>query len=116
MYKDWEDSIDVERACEVSQALQRTVRVTAHDVPATAYVEGDEDGHYVEYDYSTDGIDWQEEYTSSPDFYTPLELLGEFAKLLKDDRVRAIIGEGKAQLLSENCEGWESDYFEVIEE
>ena len=94
----------------ISQTLSKSTMVTTQDYNPE-YVE--EDGHtYANTEYT----DWLRAFDDS-DCYTALELIEEFKKWL----IEALPDlEGKklrrAKHLIEECEGWQSDECEIMEE
>ncbi len=116
---------DFEITC--SQSLSKTVTVTTNNyIPGASGVdyEPDDEGGCCAVGWQdpddTSDTNWAEEYHDN-DYHTPLQLIGLFAKYLKEEiehsSIDTPIRNPKAmQKLLEECEGWSDDETEYIEE
>lgn len=116
---------DFEITC--SQTLSKTVTVTTNNyIPGDSgvdYERDDEGGYYASGwhdDPDTSDTNWAEEYHDN-DYHTPLQLIGLFAKYLREEieysYIDTPIRNPKAmQRLLEECEGWCEDDTEYIKE
>lgn len=109
----WNQSEPPEREFDVtiSQTLSRSVAIATSDyIPEV----DEEDGRTYP---NTEDTDWKRAYQDAS--YTPLALIAKFKELmeiaLKNDRVPKNLQHTYKHLIME-CEGWEEDDYEVIEE
>ena len=109
----WNQSEPPEREFDVtiSQTLSRSVAIATSDyIPEV----DEEDGRTYP---NTEYTDWKRAYQDAS--YTPLALIAKFKELmeiaLKNDRVPKNLQHTYKHLIME-CEGWEEDDYEVIEE
>lgn len=109
----WNQSEPPEREFDVtiSQTLSRSVAIATSDyIPEV----DEEDGRTYP---NTEYTDWKRAYQDAS--YTPLALIAKFKELmeiaLKNDRVPKNLQHAYKNLIME-CEGWEEDDYEVIEE
>lgn len=109
----WNQSDPPERDFDVtiSQTLSRSVAIATSDyIPEV----DEEDGRTYP---NTEYTDWKRAYQDAS--YTPLALIAKFKELmeiaLKNDRVPKNLQHTYKHLIME-CEGWEEDDYEVIEE
>lgn len=125
----WIQEEPPEKSFEVtcSQSLSKTVTVTTNNyIPGASgvdYERDDEGGYYASAwhdDPDTSNTNWAEEYHDN-DYHTPLQLIGLFAKYLKEEiecsHIDTPIRNPKVmQRLLEECEGWCEDDTEYIKE
>lgn len=97
----------------ISSTLSKATRVETDDY--TPEVEEDEDGKWIV--ENTEDTNWIEAYKES--HYTPLELINEFKNFLNTYLPDPIVnpkGFKRFKELIKECEDWEEDELEVVED
>ena len=121
----WNEPVIPERDFDVtcSQSLSKTVTITTDDyIPGASgvdYEPDDEGGHcacgWHDPDDTSD-TNWSDEYSNS-DYHTPLQLIQLFGQFLKEQYANGVVFKSPyfTEHLIEECEGWQEDETEFIE-
>lgn len=115
----WNQKDVPEKEFEVicSQTLSKAVPVTTNNYNPIAEKEYDaEEGSIWNCYDDTSETNWKEEYSEN-DYHTPLQLISLFKEVLKGNLSCGIVYKSPAftEALIKECEDWEEDEWEVIQ-